>query len=101
MTADLTRRALTMREVDELGLEDQDRRYLRTLIEYFSGGPAGLQTLSHSLSIPPDTLEDEVEPYLLRRGLIQRTPRGRVCTVHAWEHLGRARPDAEGQGSLF
>ena len=101
ITDDLTRRALTMREVDGLGLEDQDRRYLRTLIEHFGGGPAGLQTLSHSLSIPPDTLEDEVEPYLLRQGLIQRTPRGRVCTVHAWEHLGRTRPDAEGQGNLF
>ena len=101
ITADLTRRALTMREVDARGLEDQDRRYLRVLIEHFAGGPAGLQTLSHSLSIPPDTLEDEVEPYLLRQGLIQRTPRGRVCTVHAWEHLGSRQPDAEGQGSLF
>ena len=99
LTPSLAARALEMREVDALGLEDQDRRYLRTLIESFAGGPAGLQTLSHSLSVPPDTLEEEVEPYLLRCGLMQRTPRGRVATSRAWQHLGLSEP-AE-PGGLF
>jgi Holliday junction DNA helicase RuvB len=89
-----------MREVDALGLEHQDRRYLRTLIESFSGGPAGLQTMAHSLSIPADTLEDDVEPYLLRIGFIQRTPRGRVATAAAWSHIGAIKPSA-GLGVLF
>jgi holliday junction DNA helicase RuvB len=100
ITNEMARRALEMREVDALGLEHQDRRYLRTLIETFSGGPAGLQTMAHSLSIPGDTLEDDVEPYLLRIGFIQRTPRGRVATAAAWSHIG-AMPPATGQGELF
>ena len=99
LTPTLAAKALEMREVDALGLEDQDRRYLRTVIEAFAGGPVGLTTLSHSLSVPTDTLEDEVEPYLLRCGLIQRTHRGRVATPKAWEHLGLDRPG--GEGALF
>ena len=79
--------AFSMLEVDELGLEEQDRRYLRTLFQVFSGGPAGLQALSHSLNIASDTLEDEVEPFLLRQGFIQRTPRGRMITADACHHL--------------
>ena len=102
ITTETARRALEMREVDALGLEHQDRRYLRTLIETFLGGPAGLQTMSHSLSITADTLEDDVEPYLLRMGFLQRTPRGRVATAAAWGHIGLAKPvDPSGQGSLF
>ena len=99
LTPTLAAKALEMREVDALGLEDQDRRYLRTIIEAFAGGPVGLTTLSHSLSVPTDTLEDEVEPYLLRCGLMQRTARGRVVTAKAWEHLGLSGP--AGEGSLF
>ena len=87
LTPTLAAKALEMREVDALGLEDQDRRYLRTIIETFAGGPVGLSTLSHALSVPTDTLEEEVEPYLLRCGLMQRTPRGRVATPKAWDHL--------------
>ncbi|MBA3314030.1 MAG: Holliday junction branch migration DNA helicase RuvB [Planctomycetota bacterium] len=103
ITNEMARRALEMREVDALGLEHQDRRYLKTLIESFSGGPAGLQTMAHSLSIPADTLEDDVEPYLLRIGFIQRTPRGRVATAAAWSHIGVLRPmnSPGGQGELF
>jgi Holliday junction DNA helicase RuvB len=103
ITTEMTRRALEMREVDGLGLEHQDRRYLRMLVESFNGGPAGLQTMAHSLSIPADTLEDDVEPYLLRIGFLQRTPRGRVATAAAWNHIGQVPPLSEsaGPGSLF
>lgn len=103
ITTEMAHRALEMREVDGLGLEHQDRRYLRMLVESFSGGPAGLQTMAHSLSIPPDTLEDDVEPFLLRIGFLQRTPRGRVATAAAWGHVGHTPPlaDADGQGNLF
>ncbi len=90
-------------EVDQLGLERQDRRYLETLVTVFTGGPAGLQAMAHSMNVPPDTLEDEVEPFLLRCGFIQRTPRGRMVTAAACEHLGLALPadDPKGQGRLF
>lgn len=103
ITTEMAHRALEMREVDGLGLEHQDRRYLRALVESFCGGPAGLQTMAHSLSIPGDTLEDDVEPYLLRIGFIQRTPRGRVATAAAWSHIGAVQPQKEpaGQGQLF
>jgi Holliday junction DNA helicase RuvB len=73
------------------------------LVESFCGGPAGLQTMAHSLSIPADTLEDDVEPYLLRIGFLQRTPRGRVATNAAWGHIGLTRPavDETEQRKLF
>lgn len=88
ITNDVIRRALEMLEVDHLGLDRQDRRYLETLLKVFSGGPAGLQSMGHTMNVPPDTLEDEVEPFLLRLGFIQRTPRGRVVTSAALSHLG-------------
>ena len=88
ITHDLASRALSMLEIDALGLEEQDRRYLTTLLRIFGGGPAGLQAIGHSMNIPPDTLEDEIEPFLLRCGFIQRTPRGRVITTAALNHLG-------------
>ncbi len=84
--------ALTTLEIDDLGLERQDRRYLETVIRVFSGRPAGLRAISHSMSVPPDTLEDDVEPFLLRSGLIQRTPRGRIVTEAAYLHLGLTPP---------
>ena len=96
----LSKVALDKREIDPLGLDGQDRRYLTTLWTVFSGGPAGLQALGHSLNIPADTLEDEVEPFLLRCGFIQRTPRGRVLTPAALEHL-RIHPDTPVPGQLF
>lgn len=84
--------ALSMLEIDPLGLELQDRRYLSTVMDIFAGGPAGLQAIAHSMSVPPDTLEDDIEPFLLRSGLIQRTPRGRIVTGAAYDHLNRPRP---------
>jgi len=87
ISTSIARRALEMLEVDELGLEGQDRRYLKTLVTIFSGGPAGLQAIGHSMNVPTDTLEDEVEPFLLRCGFIQRTPRGRLVTLAALDHL--------------
>lgn len=87
ITLALARAALEKREVDSLGLDQQDRRYLLTLWTVFSGGPAGLQAIGHSMNVPPDTLEDEVEPFLLRLGFVQRTPRGRTITASALEHL--------------
>lgn len=103
ITGDVAKRALQMIEVDELGLDEQDRRYLQTLITVFSGGPAGIQALAHSMNVPTDTLEDEVEPFLLRCGFIQRTPRGRMVTAAAFEHLKIPPPDDTqvDQGKLF
>ena len=92
ITTDIAREALKILEIDGLGLERQDRRYLEIVMDVFGGGPAGLQAIAHSLSIPPDTLEDDIEPFLLRSGLIQRTPRGRVVTRRAYEHLQRSIP---------
>ncbi len=104
VTTPVARDALAKREVDELGLDRQDRRYLRTLIDIFGGGPAGLNAIGHSMNVAPDTLEDEVEPFLLRCGLLQRTPRGRVVTAAAFEHLHIAPPPPDAdvqQGRLF
>ncbi|MGQ0635484.1 MAG: Holliday junction branch migration DNA helicase RuvB [Planctomycetaceae bacterium] len=100
----LARDALAKREVDDLGLDRQDRRYLTTLISVFGGGPAGLQAIGHSMNVAPDTLEDEVEPFLLRCGLLQRTPRGRMVTAATFEHLQITPPDPNDesqQKSLF
>ena len=94
-----------MLEVDAVGLESQDRRYLSTLVSVFSGGPAGLSAIGHTMNVPPDTLEDEVEPFLLRLGFIQRTPRGRTITIAGLHHLGLQAPDqrtdSTAQGELF
>jgi Holliday junction DNA helicase RuvB len=91
--------ALDLLEVDELGLDRLDREILRTICEKFSGGPVGLSTLAVAVSEEQDTIEDVYEPYLLQRGLIKRTPRGRVATAAAYEHLGLPRPDPA--ASLF
>jgi holliday junction DNA helicase RuvB len=91
--------ALEMLEVDAEGLERLDRELLRTIVEKFEGGPVGLSTLAVSVGEEQDTIEDVYEPYLLQRGLIKRTPRGRVATARAYEHLGIAVP--ERHGSLF
>ncbi|HWL08112.1 MAG TPA: Holliday junction branch migration DNA helicase RuvB [Planctomicrobium sp.] len=94
ITSEIAEHALKVLEIDPLGLEKQDRRYLQTLVDIFNGGPAGLNAIAHSMSIPPDTLEDDVEPFLLRTGLVQRTPRGRVITTKGYRHLGlEPKPD--------
>jgi Holliday junction DNA helicase RuvB len=91
--------ALEMLEVDEEGLDRLDRDILRAICEKFEGGPVGLSTLAVAVSEESDTIEDVYEPYLLQRGLIKRTPRGRVATARAYEHLGLERP--AGAASLF
>lgn len=93
ITMEVAQAALKMKGVDKLGLEELDRRYLETIITVFSGGPAGVQAIAHTMNLPADTLEDEIEPYLLRQGLLQRTPRGRMLTAKAFEHLGKTPPD--------
>jgi Holliday junction DNA helicase RuvB len=91
--------ALELLEVDAEGLERLDREILRTIAEKFEGGPVGLSTLAVSVGEEQDTIEDVYEPYLLQRGLLKRTPRGRVATARAYEHLGLDPPDRS--GSLF
>jgi Holliday junction DNA helicase RuvB len=81
------RQALDLLDVDTLGLDDLDRRVLRTVIEKYEGGPVGLNTISASISEEPDTIMDVVEPYLLQLGFLERTPQGRVATRLAYEHL--------------
>lgn len=87
VTADITQSALTLLNIDEKGLDRIDRLYLTTLIEKFNGGPAGLSTLAASTAEEANTLEEVVEPYLLQIGFIQKTPKGRMATEHAYTHL--------------
>jgi len=84
--------ALSLMDIDELGLDDSDRRVLATIVEKFDGGPVGLQTIAASISEEPDTIMDVVEPYLLQLGFIDRTPQGRVATARAYRHLGLEPP---------
>lgn len=96
---DVARAALVVFEVDELGLDRLDRRLLEAVIDSFDGGPVGVSTLATVLSEEASTLEDAVEPFLLRSGLLQRTPRGRTVTASAYRHLGRGvPPPAAGHG---
>jgi Holliday junction DNA helicase RuvB len=88
ITQEVAREALAMLEVDDLGLDDIDRRVIETIIIKFSGGPVGVDTIAASISEEADTIMDVYEPYLLQLGFIDRTPRGRVATKLAYEHLG-------------
>jgi len=88
VTVEVAREALRLLEVDECGLDDLDRRVLRTIVEKFDGGPVGLDTVAAAVSEEADTIMDVVEPYLLQLGFLDRTPRGRVATARAYEHLG-------------
>ena len=85
---DIANHALDQLKVDKLGLDDVDQRYLRGIIERFKGGPVGVEALANSIAEETTTLEDVYEPYLLQIGFIQRTPRGRVATDKAYQHLG-------------
>jgi Holliday junction DNA helicase RuvB len=89
ITLEVARAALDMAEVDREGLDKQDRRYLETLIGVFDGGPTGVEALAATMTVPSDTLSDEVEPYLLREQFIVRSPRGRVATARAYQLLGK------------
>ena len=87
--------------VDNAGLDEMDRRLLGILIEHYEGGPVGVETLAAALAEPRDTIEDVYEPYLLQQGFLGRTPRGRVATKKAYEHLGAGEPKKNNQGTLF
>jgi len=98
ITHSVAAEALDELQVDDLGLDRLDREILRSICEMFGGGPVGLSTLAVAVGEEQDTLEDVYEPYLLQRGLIERTPRGRAATRRAYAHLGLEPP---GQGSLL
>ena len=92
VTLAVARAALEVYDVDELGLDRLDRAVLTALVQRFTGGPVGLSTLAVAVSEEPETVEDVAEPFLVRSGLIARTPRGRVATPAAWRHLGLRPP---------
>ncbi len=95
-------RALRALDVDAIGLDVMDRRYLTMIAVNFGGGPVGIDTIAAALSEPRDAIEDIIEPYLLQQGFLQRTPRGRLLTPNAFRHLGLAEPKREGgQFGLF
>ena len=93
--------ALAMLEVDELGLDLIDRRILRTIVEKYEGGPVGLETIAVSVSEDPETVEDVYEPFLMQLGFLARTPRGRVATKLAYDHLGLVKAASNDQARLF
>lgn len=101
ITAQVAHQALAMLEVDELGLDEIDRKVLRTIIEKFGGGPVGLDTIAAAVSEEADTIMDVYEPYLLQLGFLDRTPRGRTATRRAYEHLGSPTPDRIEQNRLL
>lgn len=101
ISAEVAHQALALLEVDELGLDEIDRKVLRTIIEKFGGGPVGLDTIAASISEEADTIMDVYEPYLLQLGFLDRTPRGRTATRRAYEHLGLAAPDRVEQNRLL
>ncbi len=100
---DLTtaRQALVFLEVDEYGFDETDRKILATLIEHYGGGPAGIQALAAAIGEDRGTLEDLHEPYLIQEGFLQRTPRGRVATQRAYQHLGKKTPPGTPGRLLF
>jgi len=100
LDAETTREALARLEVDEAGLDEMNRRFLRVIIDTYNGGPVGIEAIAATLSEPRDTLEDVIEPFLLQHGFLARTARGRVATDRAYDHLGVPRPPAK-QRSLF
>ena len=85
--------ALSQLDVDKSGLDAIDRKYLNVIVEKYKGGPVGLDTLSAILSEQKDMIEEVIEPYLLQRGLIQRSPRGRFVSAAGWRHLGLTAPN--------
>jgi Holliday junction DNA helicase RuvB len=98
----VARDGLALFGVDERGLDKVDRAVLGALCRSFGGGPVGLSTLAIAVGEPTETVEDVYEPFLIQQGLLARTPRGRVATPRAWEHLGlRPPPVAEAAPALF
>ena len=103
ITCETARIALEKMEVDELGLDSNDRRMLETMIKYYKGGPVGVETLAATIGEEAVTIEDVYEPYLMQIGFINRTPRGRCVTEAAYRHLGYSMPNGDRgvQQSLF
>ena len=102
VTRTVADRALTLLDVDSVGLDQMDRQYLTMIVSSFGGGPVGIETIAAALSEPRDAIEDIIEPYLIQQGFLQRTPRGRLLTPHAFAHLGLAAPAREApQFGLF
>jgi holliday junction DNA helicase RuvB len=99
--AEIVRHTCERLAVDAAGLDEMDRRLLRVLIDHYQGGPVGVETLSAALAEPRDTIEDVYEPYLLQQGYLGRTPRGRIATRKAYEHLGIPYQPGNRQGDLF
>lgn len=93
--------ALSMLEVDPLGLDLMDRKLLETIIHKFDGGPVGLDNLAAAIGEESDTIEEVIEPYLIQHGFIQRTPRGRMASIHAWTHFGLTPPRKDTAPELF
>lgn len=101
VTQEVARDALALLEVDNAGFDKMDRSILSAIIEKFSGGPVGVETIAAAVGEEKNTIEDVYEPYLIQEGYLQRTSRGRVATLLAYRHLGLVRPGGEGQGELF
>lgn len=101
ITKIVAQEALSLLNVDPLGLDDLDRKVLHSIIQKFGGGPVGLETIAASIGEEASTIMDVVEPYLLQLGFLDRTSRGRVATPHAYDHLGLAAPGRPEQPSLF
>jgi Holliday junction DNA helicase RuvB len=101
VTREVARDALALLEVDDAGFDKMDRAILLAIIEKFSGGPVGVETIAAAVGEEKSTIEDVYEPYLIQEGYLQRTSRGRVATVPAYRHFGLVRPGGEGQGDLF
>ena len=95
VSRELADRSLRLLDVDPIGLDLMDRKYLTMVAQSFGGGPVGIETIAAALSEPRDAIEDIIEPYLIQKGFVQRTPRGRVLTPHAFRHLGLAEPARE------
>jgi Holliday junction DNA helicase RuvB len=88
-------------DVDDLGLDAMDRRYLRLIADHYGGGPVGVETLAAALSEQRDTIEDAIEPFLIQQGLLQRSPRGRMLTITGYRHLGLTPPRNQAQLDLL
>lgn len=103
ITRSVADKALLRLDVDARGLDQLDRRYLKVIADFYGGGPVGIETIAAALSEPRDALEEIVEPYLIQQGFIQRTPRGRMLTALAFQHMGLSVPQGfvGMQGSLF
>jgi len=101
ITREVAKMALSMLEIDERGFDTMDRKLLLTIIEKFSGGPVGIETIAAAINEDKDTIEDVYEPFLIQEGFLNRTPRGRLATLNAYKHFGIVKPGETEQGSLL